>query len=88
MPKIVQHSSCEKTDVEKVFVAGGAMVYDSLIDRCDECIITWVNKFVPNGNKLFPIDKLFTNFERINYSEDLLTSNNGTEYKIVYYKRK
>ena len=47
----------QKTDFEQIFVAGGAMVYDTLIDYCDEAIITWVNKIIPEGNKKFPIDK-------------------------------
>ena len=75
------------TDVEKVFVAGGAMIYDSLIEYCDEAIITWVNKTYPNGNKRFPIDKLFANFE-VHKDQDWQTSKSGLQYKITYYGRK
>lgn len=77
----------EKTDIEKVFVAGGAMVYDSMIEQCDECIITWVNKVVPEGNKRFPIDKLFDIFTT-DYHEGWQRSKNGDDYKITYYKRR
>lgn len=76
----------EKTDIEKVFVAGGAMVYDTMIDHCDECIITWVNKSYPNGNKRFPIDKLFANFE-VYSDQDWQTSKIGMLYKVTYYKK-
>ena len=74
-------------DVEKVFVAGGEMVYNSLIDYCDECIITWVNKTIPNGNKRFPIVKLFANFE-VYSDQDWQTSKSGLQYKITFYRRK
>jgi len=77
----------EKTDIEKVFVAGGAMVYDSLIDYCDEAIITWVNKEIPNGNKKFPIVKLFTNFV-VQEDQEWQMSKTGLEYRITTYKRK
>jgi dihydrofolate reductase len=74
-------------DVDKVFVAGGAMVYDTLIDYCDECIITWVNINLPNGNKRFPIDKLFANF--VAYRENgWHNSKNNFLYKITYYRKK
>jgi dihydrofolate reductase len=74
-------------DVEKVFIAGGAMIYDSLIDYCDECIITWINKTIPNGNKRFPIVKLFTNFE-VYSDQDWQTSKSGLQYKITFYRKK
>jgi dihydrofolate reductase len=76
----------EKTKKDKAFVAGGAMVYETLIERCDEAIITWVNKTYPNGNKKFPINKLFTNFTATDNS-DWMTSKTGFEYKIINYKR-
>jgi len=76
----------QKTDLEKIFVAGGAMVYDSLIDYCDEAIITWVNKTIPNGHKRFPIDKLFANFE-VYSDQDWQTSASGLQYRVTYYKK-
>jgi len=78
--------SNDKSKLEKVFIAGGAMIYDTLIDYCDEAIITWVNKVIPNGNKKFPIDKLFANFEVIN-DGDWLKSSTGLLYKVTYYKK-
>jgi len=77
----------DKTNVEKVFVAGGAMVYNTLIDYCDEVIITWVNKIISNGNKRFPITKLFTNFE-VYSDQDWQMSKTGVQYKVTYYKKK
>ena len=76
-------------NIEKVFVAGGAMVYDTLIDYCDECIITWVHDFFPNGNKMFPIGKLFANFVAYNdwSNDEWQKSKTGTLYKITYYRK-
>lgn len=72
---------------DKVFVAGGAMIYNSMIDYCDEAIITWINKKYPDGNKMFPITNLFTNFEIILKDQDWQMSKSGIEYRIVHYKR-
>jgi dihydrofolate reductase len=77
--------------VDKIFVAGGAMVYDTLIDYCDEAIITWVNLNLPNGNKRFPIDKLFTNFVAYDNwncaSDEWQKSKNNILYKITHYRK-
>ncbi len=78
--------SNENSSLDKVYVAGGAMVYDALIDHCSEAIITWVNKSFPNGNKKFPIDKLFANFEVIN-DGNWLKSSTGLGYKMTYYTK-
>jgi dihydrofolate reductase len=69
-----------------VYVAGGAMVYESAIDYCDEAIITWVNKIYPDGTKYFPIEKLFNNFE-IYDDQDWQKSQSGLSYKITKYKK-
>jgi len=76
----------EKTELKTVFVAGGAMVYDTLIDHCDRVVITWVNKTIPNGNKRFPIDKLFANFV-VWGDENWQKSKTGEEYRITQYVR-
>ena len=76
----------EKNNLDKVFVIGGASIYDLLIDYCDEAIITWVDKNFPNSNKKFPIDKLFANFTE--YKNDgWKKSVSGLLYKITYYKK-
>jgi dihydrofolate reductase len=73
-------------DVHEVFVAGGAMIYDTLLDYCDECIITWVNINIPNGNKRFPIDRLFANF--VAYEENgWHLSKTNFLYKITHYRK-
>lgn len=77
----------EKNIFDKVFVIGGSMVYDSLIDYCDEAIITWVSKTIPNGDKRFPIEKLFDNFVAIDDNTDWLKSKNNYEYRICKYIR-
>jgi len=76
----------DEVEFNKVFIGGGAMLYESMIDLCDECIITWVNKNYPNGDKRFPIDKLFANFvayEMGNWQK----SKNDILYKIVKYRK-
>jgi len=80
-------------DFNKLFIAGGAMVYDSMIDYCDECIITWVNNLYPKGNKRFPIDKLFANFVPYdnwnwqNTDDNWQKSSTGMLYKVTYYRK-
>ena len=73
--------------LDKVFVIGGASIYDQLIDYCDEAIITWVNKTYPEGDKRFPISNLFTNFD-VYSDQDWQESKSGLQYKITYYTRK
>ena len=43
---------------ENIFIIGGESIYNQFINDCDECVITLVNKTVPNGNKHFPIGEL------------------------------
>ena len=59
---VLQLIGSGRNDFDKVFVAGGAIVYEAFMEYADEAIITWVNKTYPEGNKKFPIDKLFANF--------------------------
>jgi len=75
-----------KNVFDKVFVAGGAMVYDTFMEYCDEAIITWVNKTYPEGNKRFPIDKLFNNFTATGETV-WMKSKAGLIFKHTYYKR-
>lgn len=74
-------------DYDKVYVIGGASIYNQLIDHCDEAIITWVNKTYPEGDKRFPISKLFTNFD-VHSDQDWQQSKTELSYKITYYNRK
>ena len=75
-----------KNDFNKIFIIGGASIYEALIDYCDEAIITWVDKTYPEGDKKFPILKLITNFTVV---EDggWMKSKNNYDYKIVKYIR-
>jgi len=77
----------ENVLLDNVFVIGGASIYDLLIDYCDDAIITWVNKTYPEGDKKFPIDNLFTNFDEYS-DQDWQESKSGLSYKVTYYKRK
>jgi dihydrofolate reductase len=78
--------SHEKVELDYVFVIGGASVYDQLIDYCDDAIITWVNKTYPEGDKKFPITKLFANFD-VYSDQDWQRSKTGLLYKVTYYRR-
>jgi dihydrofolate reductase len=69
----------------KVFVAGGAIIYDLLLEYCDEAIITWVNKTYPEGDKIFPMEKLFNGFTFVNEC-DWIVSKEEILYKMTYYK--
>jgi dihydrofolate reductase len=73
--------------LDKVYVIGGASIYDALIDYCDEAVITFVGRSYPEGNKRFPITNLFANFDP--YSEmEWQNSTSGLSYKITKYQRK
>lgn len=76
-----------RNDFDKIYIIGGASIYDIFIDYCDEAIITWVDKIIPHGNKKFPIVKLIANFE-IDNEQEWQTSKTGERYKFVNYKRK
>lgn len=81
---LLYHSN---VNLEKTYIIGGASIYHALIDYCDEAVITWVNKTYPEGNKKFPIDKLFTTFDP--YAEqEWQKSTSGLQYKITKYQRK
>lgn len=74
----------EKSDIDEVFVAGGAMIYHTMINYCDKAIITWVNIDIPDGNKLFPIDAIQNHFNLIDKSV-WMQSKSGYEFKINTY---
>jgi len=71
---------------QKIYVIGGARIYESMIDLVDEAHITWINKLYPTANKRFPIDKLFNDFE-ITGDQNYVKSKSGLSYKFTYYER-
>jgi len=73
-----------RNDFDKLYVIGGASIYDIMIDYCDEAIITWVDKTYSEGDKRFPIVKLITNFTAEGDSE-WMKSKNNFDYKIMRY---
>ena len=83
---VLQLIGSGKNTFDKVYVAGGAMVYETFMEYCDEAIITWVNKTYPEGNKKFPIEKLFTDFDPYR-EQEWQKSKSGLSYKITYYQR-
>jgi len=83
---LVDENPRDFTDDDEIYVIGGAGIYESLIDLCDEVIITWVGKSYPYGDKKFPIDKIFTDFD-IYSDEDWHRSTTGELFKICHYTR-
>jgi len=76
----------KKQEDQEVYVIGGSMVYESMINEVEEAEITWVNKMYPEANKRFPIDKIFKNFNL--YSEDAeWRFNEELMYKFSNYKK-
>lgn len=73
---------------KEIYVAGGAMLYDSMIDMCDELEITWVNKKFPDANKRFPIEKIEKYFDKISDQNWILDEKEQLEYKFSYYTKK
>lgn len=69
-----------------VYVAGGSQVYEQLIDHCDSAIITWVSKMYEDGNKFFPIDKIFNDFDDVKDNE-WAKDGDSPLFKTTYYKR-
>lgn len=68
---------------KKVFVIGGAKIYNYLINDCDTALITRVNKTF-DADTYFP--DLSTNNFRI-YNESETYTYEGIEYKFVTYKK-
>jgi len=76
-----------RNDFDKIYVIGGASIYEQLIDYCDEAIITWVNKTYPEGDKRFPVIKLINDFT-ITGETVWMKSKTDYVFKHVNYKRK
>jgi len=75
-----------KQNGQEIFIIGGAQLYESMIDLCDEAEITWINKMYPDANKRFPIEKLFRDFE-ITEDSNWVKNKNGIIYKFTNYKK-
>ena len=83
---LIEENPHEFTDNNTIYVIGGAGIYNSLINKCDEAIITWVGKSYPYGDKKFPIDRIFNDFE-LYRDEDWHRSTNGMLFKVCTYHR-
>lgn len=83
---LIAKQLANKNDCD-IFVIGGSTIYSALIDHCDEAYITWVNKFIPEGNKFFPMNDLLENFDYDNESE-WTRSKTNILYKTTHYIKK
>lgn len=68
---------------KKIFVIGGASIYEKLIDLCDTCLITKVDK-------TFGADTYFPDLEKNGFKiekESELHDYEGINYKFITYKK-
>ena len=73
----------KKYSDKKVFLIGGAKLYNDLIDRCDTCLITRIDK-------TFDADSFFPNLEDHGFIIESESDNYTYEninYKFIKYKR-
>lgn len=70
--------------IKEIYIAGGAMIYDTLLEHCEEAIVTWIDNTYPNADKFFPVDRLTQSFEEYS-NNSWLRSKSGTLYKIAHY---
>lgn len=71
---------------EKIFLIGGETVYKSMLDLCDEAIITYIHKE-------FNADAYFPNLDEdpeweLDREEDEIMSEAGVSFNVRFYKRK
>jgi len=71
---------------KNIIIAGGAMIYESMIDLCDNIELTWVYKDYLEANKMFPMAKLLNDFDLVG-DEPLASAASGVSYKYSYYVR-
>jgi dihydrofolate reductase len=74
----------ELSKTQDIYIIGGGLVYRTLIDYCDEAIVTKVQAD-GNGTEYFPnLDECY-NFELVHCSEDI--PDNGYITNICTYRR-
>ena len=71
---------------EKIFLIGGETVYKSMLDLCDEAIITYIHK-------KFTADAFFPNLDEdpeweLDHEEDEIMSEAGVSFNVRFYRRK
>ena len=72
--------------VIKIFLIGGETVYKSMLDLCDEAIITYIHKE-------FTADAYFPNLDEdpeweLDHEEEDIMSEAGVAFNVRFYKRK
>lgn len=72
-------------DNEDIFVSGGAMIYDMMLDRCDKVFVTKIFS-------TFEADRYFRNMDEdenfvLTWESDVMEEN-GLSYKFTLYERK
>lgn len=89
---VVLHSSEELKAYEeahpddKIFLIGGEQIYNTLIDSCDEAIITYINA-------VFEADAHFPNLDEddnweLTEEEPEIMSEKGVSFTVRHYRRK
>ena len=75
-----------KTDVENIFVCGGQTIYEELIGRCQEVLLTEIYQEPAKGDAYFPT-RLLNGFEVVDRSGVRYSCNQGTPHEFFRYRR-
>ncbi|MBR1797112.1 MAG: dihydrofolate reductase [Clostridiales bacterium] len=76
----------EEHPEEKIFLIGGESVYKTMLDLCDEAIITYIHK-------TFEADAYFPNLDEdpewiLDREEETIESEVGVSFNVRFYKKK
>ena len=76
----------EEHPEEKIFLIGGESIYKSMLDLCDEAIITYIHKE-------FTADAFFPNLDEdpeweLDSEEEEIMSEAGVSFNVRFYRRK
>lgn len=73
-----------KSNDEKIFIIGGASVYNEFIDYSDTMFLTEIDSYETSADVYFP------KFDKVKWSREILSEHehNNINYKHVLYKRK
>jgi dihydrofolate reductase len=74
-------------DIRNIFVAGGAMVYESMLPFCNKALITIVEESYPNANKKFPAREFLYVFKCTTENAVYMRSTANIVYSFLEYSR-
>jgi dihydrofolate reductase len=74
-------------DIKNIFIAGGAMVYETMLPFCDKALITIVEESFPNANKDFPAKEFLRTFKCDTKTAVYTRSTSNIVYSFLEYSR-